>query len=115
MQIDSYILVYVLVIHWVADFIMQTDDMAKGKSSSNKWLLAHTGTYTLVMLAATLSPMYAVVNGIVHTIVDYITSRISSKLWAKGETHWFFVVIGFDQLVHVVTLIATYGLLCGIS
>jgi len=110
-MVDSYVLMYILFVHWVADFVMQTDEMAKGKSSSNKWLLAHTGTYTLVMGILTLNPMYALINGIVHTIVDYFTSRASSKLWAKGEVHNFFIVVGLDQLIHTITLIAIYRML----
>jgi len=110
-MIDSYTIVYIMIVHWIADFVMQTDEMAKGKSSSNKWLLIHTTTYTVVMSVLTLNPIYAVVNGALHTVVDYATSRWSSRLWAKGDVHNFFVVIGLDQLIHVVTLIATYNLL----
>jgi len=110
-MIDSYVIIYIIFVHWVADFVMQTDKMAKGKSSSNKWLLVHTGTYTLVMAVLTLNPVYALVNGVIHTIVDYFTSRWSSRLWAKGNVRNFFIVIGLDQLIHVVTLIVTYKLL----
>ena len=109
MPID--ILIYILIIHWVADFVMQSDKMAKGKSSSNRWLLAHTGTYTLVVAALTLQPLYAIVNGVIHTIVDYGTSRLTSKLWEKGDIHNFFVVIGLDQLIHMITLVLTYEVL----
>lgn len=110
-MIPIYMIIYIALAHWIADFVMQTARMAKGKSSSNKWLLAHTGTYTLVMMAMTLQPMYAIVNGVIHTIVDYGTSRWTSKLWAKGDVHNFFVVIGLDQLIHITTLVITYGLL----
>ena len=109
--VDSYAIMYIMLVHWVADFVMQTAEMVKGKSSSNRWLLAHTSTYTIVMAVLTLNPIYALVNGVLHTVVDYITSRWSSKLWVKGDVHNFFVVIGLDQLIHVVTLIATYKLL----
>ena len=110
-MVDSYVIMYIMVVHWVANFVMQTDEMATGKSSSNKWLLAHTSTYTIVMGVLTLNPAYALVNGVLHTLVDYVTSRWSSKLWAKGDVHNFFVVIGLDQLIHAVTLIVTYKLL----
>jgi hypothetical protein len=42
-----------------------------------------------------------------HFVTDYITSRISSKLWAKQDWHRFFVTIGFDQLIHQATLAFT--------
>jgi hypothetical protein len=36
-----------------------------------------------------------------------VTSRITSRLWQEEREHDFFVVVGFDQLIHQVTLAAT--------
>ena len=35
-------------LHWVADFVFQTDWMAQNKSKNNKPLLVHVGVYTAV-------------------------------------------------------------------
>jgi len=51
--------------------------------------------------------VWAVINGVLHFITDAVTSRITSKLWQKGDMHNFFVVVGFDQLLHYVCLFAT--------
>ncbi len=51
--------------------------------------------------------VWAVVNGVLHFITDAITSRITSKLWQKNDMHNFFVVVGFDQLVHYACLFIT--------
>ncbi len=51
--------------------------------------------------------VWAVINGILHFITDAITSRITSKLWQKNDMHNFFVVVGFDQLVHYACLFIT--------
>jgi len=73
---------------------------------------------------------------VTHFVTDAITSRITTKLWffkrhegeyvqwslksgsfqsvvnpwtyEGGNRHWFFVAIGFDQLVHVWTLALTW-------
>lgn len=101
-------IIIVLVLHWIADFICQTDSMAKNKSSSNKALLSHIAVYTLVMCLVGFK--FALLNGVIHFAVDYCTSRVTKKLWAKQDVHNFFVVIGLDQLIHTITLITTIGL-----
>jgi len=103
------LLIFVLIGHWIADFICQSDYMARNKSSSNKALGLHILAYTLVM--SVFGIKFALVNGAIHFVVDYMTSRITKKLWAKQDVHNFFVVIGFDQLIHTVTLLLTIGLI----
>lgn len=112
MNSNSVILVALIPIwiHWLADFVLQSDKMAKNKSTSNKWLLCHASTYTAV-LSICFGWQYGLVNGLVHLVVDYCTSRATSALWKKGEVHYFFVVIGFDQAIHITTLLLTLPLL----
>jgi hypothetical protein len=99
----------VIWLHFLADFVCQTDKMATRKSYDTRWLGWHCAVYTACLLL--LGPWYALVNGVLHFGVDYITSRWTSKLWSAGERHWFFVVIGLDQAVHMSCLILTWGLL----
>jgi len=40
----------ILFIHWIADFVFQTDEMAKGKSKNWKDLIAHTFIYSWTWL-----------------------------------------------------------------
>jgi len=124
---NELIVLALLFIHWVADFVMQTDKMAQGKSKNNLDLLNHTLTYSGAFVAF-LMPLVGYLFGyneqvwlnvfafggitlIIHTIQDYTTSRINSKLWAEKKVHWFFVSIGFDQFLHFAQLILTYKLL----
>lgn len=119
---------YILLLHWIADFVFQTDKMAKNKSSSWTWLLHHVTTYNLVLVVGMVLgsmfttfvlghpwPKWVIVfcllNSTLHFGIDAVTSRITSRLWAMNETHSFFVVIGLDQLLHVSILIATMGIL----
>lgn len=112
-MISLQVILVILFAHWVADFIAQTDQMAKNKSTSNKWLISHVSTYGLVMgliilvTLGSISLIWLAINTVAHGATDYVTSRITSRLWKAGETHWFFVVVGFDQLVHMATMFVT--------
>lgn len=102
-MIEKIILVF--WIHWVADFVLQTDTMAKNKSTSNKWLLSHVSVYTIPFFI--FGWKFALVNGAAHFVTDYFTSRINSRLYKAGKIHEFFVGVGFDQAVHATTLVLT--------
>lgn len=98
----------ILFLHFVSDFMLQSDAMAKGKSKSNYWLSLHILAYSSPFLI--FGWKYAIVNGASHFAIDYVTSRASGRMWRAGRTHDFFVVIGFDQFLHAAILIATMPL-----
>lgn len=114
-------IISIIIIHWLADFVLQTDEMAKGKSTSNTWLLKHTASYSIiwVVVGAIIYPVsefdsvmqFGIITLITHTITDYFTSRLNSKLWKEGKVHQFFVSIGFDQVLHYAQLFITYQIL----
>ena len=110
-MLNSIIIVSALVVlHFIADFILKSDYVARNKSKNNWVLLEHVTIYSLPFIAF-ISPLYALINAILHLCVDYVTSRLTGKLWASGEVYWFFAVIGLDQLLHILSLIWTYYLL----
>lgn len=95
-------------LHFLADFILQTDEMALNKSHSVVWLSLHALTYGIPFLL--LGWKYAIINAGLHWLVDFVTSKCTSYLWSTGQRHWFFVVIGLDQAIHMTLLILTLGL-----
>ena len=106
--------VYLLFVHFFADFICQSDNMALNKSSNNKFLTIHILTYSSVLLLGSLPLLvvfsfasiagFVAMNAVAHWITDYFTSRLAGKLFKQGKRHEFFVVIGFDQFLHVAAL-----------
>lgn len=109
----------IIVAHTVGDWFCQSDWMALNKSKSNKALTAHTLVYSLFLLPWGLT--FWALNFNLHWLVDYVTSRITSKLWffrpygesnmwfyVDGKRHWFFSMIGLDQLIHFTILALTY-------
>lgn len=113
------VILLIFVVHFLADFVFQSSQMATGKSKSLKWLSIHVGVYGLVSLISALIVGFGLedlsvgivwwgVNVGLHFIVDFITSKITSKLWEEKNMRLFFIMIGFDQLLHNICLVATY-------
>lgn len=109
-------IILILVTHFVADFIFQTDKQAINKSKSNWWLTAHVASYGVglsifitLWVGGTLQALcWMLVNVALHWVTDYVTSRINAYLWRNEMRHWFFVGIGADQLIHYICLLLTY-------
>ena|ERR1700743_2875289 len=109
-----------LAVHWFADFCLQTDWQAQNKSKSNVALLRHVLVYSacLTVAAGLMFPapewlLFVWLNGALHFGTDYVTSRASARLYAKGDRHNFFAMVGFDQLIHQVTLALTMKVFFG--
>jgi hypothetical protein len=118
---ESSIFLGIVLIHFLADFALQTNDQATNKSSSNKWLAYHVGVYSLVWFGAAhfflfpedplLSLEFAAITFMFHFATDWITSRIGKPFWEKKDLHNGFTVVGFDQVLHYVQLVLTYEFL----
>jgi len=110
-------LLYILLIHFLGDFCLQTDWQAKNKSTDVWALTAHCLVYSLVWVIALLPVLgiTAVIFGIMtfatHLLTDFFTSRISKPFWDKGDTHTGFIIVGFDQILHYIQLYLTFKLL----
>lgn len=113
--------------HWVGDFVMQLDRMARNKSKSNKALMEHILWYSFIIFIGALllfkfdivlSLLFASINGILHYFTDYYTSRRNSRLYQEGKlgsdkfpNFGFYSTIGFDQSIHYTCLFVTYYLM----
>ena len=111
------VFLFILTVHWIGDFVLQSHWMAVNKSKRWDALGLHVYVYTAsLMVAACIlglwigpvnSPLlasWALLNGVLHFATDAITSRITARLWAQQRTHDFFVIIGLDQLIHALCL-----------
>lgn len=117
-----------LFAHYIADFLFQTNWMAKGKSSSLLKLSVHIGTYTLVLfvccfflvlirpeITMSMIAAFAIISGLFHFAVDFFTSKITSYQHKNNmmgsdtvPNFGFFSTIGADQLLHSLCLIGLY-------
>jgi hypothetical protein len=129
----NIILIHIIVlflIHYLADFVLQTRAVADNKGKKVKYLMLHGIHYTLVWLGLiSLIGLVGIIfsyqilggaswcdvifftifNGGLHTLTDFITSKFTTKFYARKNYNAFFNVIGFDQFIHAATIILTYN------
>lgn len=155
------VILTIIFVHWIADFVLQREKWSLGKSKNWSDLLSHTVTYSFVWLfiggciyLQQFKPynpesnqimniywshwiprglLFVLITFVCHTITDYFTSRLNSRLlpetilltftnrdleakemlcYPKGSSHHnFFVSIGFDQVLHYTQLFLTYHFL----
>lgn len=114
-----FILLLLLLVHWIGDFVFRIGLITKGKSTSILLLLEHQFWYALVMSAGLFMMLSYPPFGLtfhnaalfvffvvgLHLVTDYVVSKIKAFAFNKAKVHTFFIMSGFDQLVHVSTLI----------
>ncbi|NVM46737.1 MAG: DUF3307 domain-containing protein [Candidatus Lokiarchaeota archaeon] len=104
-----------LLVHFVADFILQSREMGQKKSSSIKWLSLHISIIFICFLPFGLE--FALYNALIHAIIDgsiwnlykysvYKRDKTATKeTWKYYEDHWFYTTIGLDQFLHAATIV----------
>jgi hypothetical protein len=97
--------------HYVADFLLQTGWMARGKDRPGGWLGPLLGPHRLpcgahARLALALAPhlwWLALVDAALHFGIDRSKSLLArSGGWQPAQCQ-FWWVLGFDQLLHQLT------------
>ena len=108
----------ILIVHWVADFLLQNDMMANNKGRSNYWLGVHVSVNTsvwfvfiFVIFGLKDAALFALINFVCHFLIDYVTSRITGYFYMKKKWREFFNTIGIDQILHYVQIFLTYDYL----
>lgn len=132
-----------LCCHFVADFLLQSREMGKNKSSNFSVLLDHLLIQFFVLFIGLLFCVnfqdaypIALLNMVIHGLIDWhiwrgykvgahyrmkrgidkhLYETIEMKegpevVWKYYDDHWFYTTIGFDQLLHSLTLVMLWGL-----
>jgi Protein of unknown function (DUF3307) len=161
-------LVFVMLLHFIADFLLQSREMANKKSTELKWLFKHLGiqfgVFFVGMTWAVLNffimvtsnnpfvPQYSLktmffaacihgfafsfVNALIHGMVHWniwklyklsawwrirkivirkhgtwtqppeedVNIKAETANWRYWEDYWFWVTVGLDQTLHIITL-----------
>ena len=117
--------ILLLLVHWLADFALQTPEQANNKWYSYLALLGHVSAYTVCIAIAIFIFGWGTIDllsllvvsvfiGGTHFVIDRETSNITHRLYEEKRYHDFFVVIGFDQLLHNLTLLFAAHMIGGV-
>lgn len=109
------VLLIILLIHYLADFGLQTHEQSKEKYKGGEMLFYHVGVYSLIWFFGYLFIEWNLLNAITfttitfvtHWVTDLITSNLGRSFWKKEDFHNGFVIIGFDQILHYIQLYIT--------
>ncbi len=109
-------IILLFILHLFADFLLQGSSLSKLKSSKSLYLLIHVIIYTSVFIV--FSPLllsltfidgliFSGINGGIHLVVDFITSKLKRIFWQKNEAIYVSIII-FDTIIHIIILLTTY-------
>ena len=112
-------IVILILMHIIADVLLQGNTLSKLKSSKITFLFAHVGIYTVFFIA--LSPLllsltfmqglvFSLINGATHLVIDFFTGKLKIKYWKESETKYM-AVISIDHVLHILILIITFAYL----
>ena len=109
------LLVILLIGHMVADYFLQSSNMAENKKNHINVLLAHSGIYFLTFIIIDFlffQPWFAVwttlIISVTHFFIDLIRTKIDNKF---KDYRVRFLAFLFDQVLHTSIIVATYYLL----
>jgi len=108
--------IVILIAHFIGDFLCQSRRMANNKSRNIWWLATHGIIYSSILFILLIAFTYhhhisiflfALLNGIVHIIVDKFSSYYSNYFYFRHKIYQMFCVLGGDQLIHTLILLIT--------
>jgi hypothetical protein len=97
--------------HIIADFVLQTAWMAHGKDQKKGWglpllvhCLIHLAVATvLILIVAPRFWFVALIDFVIHIIVDRLKGICSVRFRMTLEHPWFWTLMGVDQSLHHLT------------
>jgi len=102
-------LIWILASHFLADFVCQPRWIGEQKSKSNRILFYHIALYTslmvLLLVPLGIDPRYALLNGVIHASIDFVSSRLTTYFYTKQRFQAFWNVIAADQFLHLAFLV----------
>lgn len=130
-EVMMVLILYSLLLHFIADFICQTRYTAQNKATHLVVLVSHATTVwfvfvigSIILLIVTRDPnmlnsfiLFGFVNATMHGIIDWNIWRLYNKFvtyrkiavidtqFKYWEDKYYYMTIGLDQMLHAVVII----------
>lgn len=115
MQLKQALLLSLLFFkHFLADFVLQTGEIAEKKGKNLKFLFLHSFHQSILTFAILFAFGFAVyvcftvfvIELFLHSVLDYLKANGIFYSKAKFPEKGYFISFGFDQFLHALTYIA---------
>jgi hypothetical protein len=104
-------IIYLFFLHFLGDFVFQTRKIAENKGCNICYLILHCLFYWATFTLGTMFVLYdkILVLTLTHFIIDFVSSRITKYLWSNNKIHGFWIAVGFDQFLHMTTILLLFS------
>jgi hypothetical protein len=111
MKMTSWLIIYVLFVHFVSDYVFQSNSIIEYKSKHWVWLMIHVLSYISILTVGILIGSlffkynlgfiwkFLLININAHWITEYFTSRRIEKYRKKSKTRNMMLLIGLEQFI----------------
>jgi hypothetical protein len=102
----TQLLILQILAHLLADYFFQTDKWVESKNNNgikSRYFLMHVGIVFFISWLLSFQWLFVIGAGIIallHTILDFLKSRLSNVNWARR--YLFFT----DQILHLIIIVA---------
>ena len=123
MDITLLCLVFMLFTHWIADFVIQDDEIVKG-TANIYYIVEHCAKYAVVFPAGAWLVWFAmmdanfeswawfsIINVVTHAIIDWFTIPLASGYFKRANSKDGSINLAFDQFLHTAVLVTSF-ILC---
>ncbi len=106
---EIYDLIYIVIVHFLFDWILQPRWVAAEKTENLKTALLH-GLLVSAPLFVIFSLPYLLLYGLLHGLQDRYLYNVLNKLWNTGDKERDLVNhVAIDQTIHFLILILLYN------
>ena len=120
MDITLMCLVFMLFTHWIADFVIQGDEIVEG-TAGVQYIVEHCTKYAVVFPAGAWLVWFALmntsfeswfwfslINAVTHALIDCLAIPVASGYFRIGNRKWGSMSLALDQFLHSTVIVTSF-------